>query len=85
MCEHSLFSADSHMTVTWQSHDLRFHVQVNFSVQDGVPQDQYKAVLRRSGGSMEMLTSLDDTTEPSYKLVLHQECVKSVKIVSKTS
>ena len=34
---------------------------------------------------MEMLTSQDDTTEPSYKLVLHQECVKSVKIVSRTS
>jgi hypothetical protein len=43
-------------------------VQVNFSVQDGVPQDSFKAVLRRSGGSMEVLTSQDDAPEPSYKL-----------------
>ena len=34
---------------------------------------------------MEMLTSQDDTTEPSYKLVLHQECVKSINIVSITN
>jgi hypothetical protein len=43
-------------------------VQVNFSVQDGLPQDRFKAVLRKSGGSMEMLTTEDDTAEPSYKL-----------------
>ena len=44
--------------------------QVNFSVKDSVPQDEYKAVLRRSGGSMEVLTNGDDTTEPSYRSVL---------------
>ncbi|CAI8021794.1 Band 4.1-like protein 2 [Geodia barretti] len=43
-------------------------VQVNFSVQDGLPQDRFKAVLRKSGGSMEVLTTEDDTAEPSYKL-----------------
>ena len=30
-----------------------------------------------------MLTSQDDTTEPSYKLVLRQECVNSVKMCQK--
>ena len=43
--------------------------QVNFSVKDGVPQDEYKAVLRHSGGSMEVLTNGDDTTKHSYRSV----------------
>lgn len=43
-------------------------VQVNFSVKDGVPEDQYKAVLRRSGGSMEMMAYGDEKAEPSYRL-----------------
>ena len=45
--------------------------QVNFSVQDGVPQDTFKAVLKKSGGSMEVLTGEDDAPEPSYKSVSH--------------
>jgi hypothetical protein len=43
-------------------------VQVNFSVKDGVPEDQYKAVLRRSGGSMEMIASESEKDEMSYRL-----------------
>ena len=50
------------MTITCQQ-------QVNFSVKDGVPEDQYKAVLRRSGGSMEMIASESEKDEMSYRLV----------------
>ena len=32
-----------------------------------MPQDKFKAVLKKSGGSMEMLTTEDDTAEPHYK------------------
>ena len=51
------------MTVTW----CNLTQQVNFSVKDGVPEDQYKAVLRRSGGSMEMMAYGDEKAEPSYR------------------
>ena len=50
------------MTITCQQ-------QVNFSVKDGLPEDQYKAVQRRSGGSMEMIASESDKDEMSYRLV----------------
>ena len=50
-------------------HHMTRSLQVNFSVQDGVPEDKFRAVLRRSGGSMEVMTSQDDAAEPSYKLV----------------
>ena len=36
-------------------------------MKDGLPEDQYKAVLRRNGGSMEVLTSEDERAEPSYR------------------
>ena len=49
------------MTITCQQ-------RVNFSMKDGVPEGQYKAVLKRSGGSMEMMASESDKDELSYRL-----------------
>ena len=45
----------------------RLTQQVNFSVKDGLPEDEYKAVLHRSGGSMEMITVEEEKAEPSYR------------------
>ena len=40
---------------------------MNFSVKNDLPEEEYKAVLRRSGGSMEMLTAEEEKAEPSYR------------------
>ena len=60
----SSWSCDYHM----MSHDV-LPIRSTSCVKDGVPQDEYKAVLRHSGGSMEVLTNGDDTIEPSYRSV----------------
>ena len=45
----------------------RLTQQVNFSVKDGLPEDECKAVLHRSGGSTEMITVEEEKAEPSYR------------------
>ena len=42
-------------------------VQVNFRTADGVPEDQFKGVIQRSGGTLEVKTSEGEKGEPSYR------------------